>query len=370
MSDATTTTHPPPDGPQQPEDEGGRQSAPAEDSWQARLARQGRAVLSQSYLFVVLALIVVIGTLASPFFLTVQNFNAVFVTAAVFSVLAVGQFLVIVTAGIDLSVGSTAAVSAVVVAMMLTNGTSAGLAVVGALAAAGVIGLINGALVVYAGITPFIVTLAMLTVARGVAFVLQTGRYIPIRNDTFNSLFVGEIGPLQSPIIIAIVVMLIGAAMMALTPFGRRLYSIGGNAEAARLSGLPVKRDLLAAYTLCSLCAGLAGVMIAAQLGEGSAIIGEGWELNAIAAVVVGGASLFGGVGNPIGAVAGGLVVGLILNIMDLLGIRSEAQLIVRGAVIVIAVFLTTGHGRQLLPKLAARFNRRDAATSDDQATS
>jgi ribose transport system permease protein len=303
---------------------------------------------SKGYLIVVAALVLIVGSALSPYFLTERNLVAVLITASVVSVLAVGQYLVIVTGGIDLSVGAVAALSSVAVGLTLQQGVPWPLALLVALLVAGFIGIFNGLMIVFGGITPFIVTLAMMSLARGLAYVLQTGRQVPIDDQVFLGALAGSYGPLRAPIVIALVVTVLAAIMMSQTRYGRRLYAFGGNPEAARLSGLPVKRDVITAYFLSSLLAGLAGVMIAAQLTEGSAIIGDGYELNAIAAVVVGGASLFGGTGDPVSAVIGGLIIAVILNIMDLIGIQAQPQLIVKGAVILLAVLFTSGVGNKL----------------------
>jgi ribose transport system permease protein len=333
-------------------------------SWREAVGSLG----SKAYLFAVTAIVMLVGSALSPYFLTSRNLVAVLITASVVSVLAVGQFMVIVTGGIDLSVGSVAALSSVVGALMLQQGLPLPVAVLVALAVAGFIGLFNGVLIVYGGITPFIVTLAMLSLARGLAYIIQGGRLVPIDHETFLNIFTGDLGPVPSSVLIAIVVMVVAAVVMAYKPFGRRLYALGANPEAARLSGLPVKRDIIAAYFWSSLLAGLAGLMIAAQLTEGSAIIGNGYELNAIAAVVVGGASLFGGSGDPISAVFGGLVIAMILNIMDLLGVQAQPQLVVKGTVILLAVLFTTGAGRSLFPKLGRAFVRRPNRVADGPA--
>jgi ribose transport system permease protein len=327
----------------------------------------------QAYLFLVLGAVLVVGSALSPFFLTERNLLAVLITASVVSVLAVGQLTVIVTGGIDLSVGSVAALSSVVAALLMRDGQPFLVAVIAALAVGAFIGLVNGVLVVHARITPFIVTLAMLSIARGLAYIVQTERLIPISNTRFLDVFVGYVGPIPTPILIALVVMVVAAIVMAGMPFGRRLYAIGGNAEAARLSGLPVKRDVTVAYVISGLLAGLAGLLIAAQLTEGSAIIGEGYELNAIAAVVVGGASLFGGTGNPVSAVVGCLIMGSILNIMDLRGVQAQPQLVVKGTVIIVAVFFTSGIGSQLLgwffSTIGGRVRPRRARETGDSAS-
>jgi ribose transport system permease protein len=320
------------------------------------------ALASRSYLLAVLLAVMAIGYIATPFFLTPRNLVSVLVTSSVVSVLAVAQFNVIVTGGIDLSVGSVLALSSVVCALALREGQPIVVAVLLALAVSAVIGLVNGCLVVYGGITPFIGTLAMLSVARGLAYLIQEDRLIPIESESFLGFFAGSWGPVPRSILIALAVMLVASVGMAYLQRGRRLYAIGGNPEAARLSGLPVRRDLVLTYVTSATLAGLGGLILAAQLTQGSAVIGSGYELDSIAAAVVGGASLFGGTGDPISAVLGGLVIAAISNMMDILGVQAEAQLIVKGLVIVVAVLFTSGNGRQWLPRLFGR--RRNLATA------
>jgi ribose transport system permease protein len=335
-----------------------RDEAAASRAGRLRHALTG-ALAPKIYLLGVLAAVLVVGTILSPFFLTERNLLAILVTASVIAVLAIGQFMVVVTRGIDLSVGSVVALSSVVAALILRAGQPVLAAVLAALAVAALIGLINGVLVVYGRVAPFIVTLAMLSVARGLAYLIQHDRLIPISNSTFLSIFSGNVGPVPSPVLVALLVMLGTGTMMAFMPRGRRLYAIGCNPEAARLSGLPIKRDALLAYMTSSALAGLAGLMLAAQLTQGSAITGQGYELDSIAAAVVGGTSLFGGTGDPVSAVLGGLIIGAILNLMDIMGVPNEAQLIVQGVVIVFAVLLTS-NGIKGVTGFFRRLRRRE----------
>ncbi len=314
---------------------------------------QWRRVLSSSYLFLVMAGILVIGAAVSPFFLTGRNLLNIVTAASITSVLAIGQFFVIVTGGIDLSVGSLVALSTVLIAVLLDHHVPMALAVVAALAACSAAGLINGLVIVYGRITPFIATLAMLSIAEGISYMVQSGTLIQISNDPFVDFFSGTVASIPSPIIIFLAVMIVTYFVFNNTTFGRELYAIGGNREASRLSGLPLNRDLLATYTISGTLSGLAGLMLAAQLLQGSSLIGQGYELDAIAAVVVGGASLFGGTGDPVRAVIGGLIIAAILNIMNLVGIESQPQLVIKGAVILVAVFFSSGDGpRRLLSRL------------------
>lgn len=301
------------------------------------------------YLPLALVGVMIAGAILTPFFFTSNNIEFLLVSSATVAVLAIGQFLVVVTGGIDLSVGSVAALSAVVVGLAMKNGMPAGVAIVLALLVGAIVGGINGMMVVYGRIAPFIATLAMLSIGSGVAFLIQDEGGVALSNATFNGLFNGIIGVVRTPIIIFAVVLAAASFIMARSAFGRRLYAIGGNIEASRLSGLPVQRDRLTAYALSGFLAGLAGLMIAAQLSEGSARLGTGYELAAIAAVVVGGASLAGGNGNPFNSVLGALVTASIVNIMNLLGVQSELQLVITGTVILVAVFLTGGWGPQII---------------------
>ena len=303
------------------------------------------SILSKSYLFLVLVVIVIAGYFMSPHFLTIRNASNVIDYSSIIALLAVGQFYVILTGGIDLSVGAIVAFSTVVVALLLRSGMEAFPASLITLLACGCVGFGNGLLVVWVGITPFIATLAMMSVMQGLSYIIQSSSLIGIDNNVFVNGLSGTVGGVPMPVLIFVVITIVAAFCSRYTMFGRRLYAIGGNSEAARLSGLPVSRDLLVTYGLSGLLAGLAGLLAAAQLMQGSSLIGRGYELDAIAAVVVGGASLMGGKGDPLSAVIGVFVLGIIVNIMNLAGISSEPQLVIKGAVIIAAVFLSSAGG-------------------------
>jgi ribose transport system permease protein len=311
----------------------------------ARLWVGFRKYVLYNYLLWVLVATFVLGAFASPYFMTSRNIWNVLTFAAVVSVIAVGQFLVVVTGGIDLSVGSIAALTTVVAAVLMKAGYSAPVAAMAALVAAGACGAINGALVVKANITPFVATLAMMSIARGTSYMVQEGSLIGITDDRFIGAFAGKVGAVPSPVIIFLLVMIVFAYVMRDTTFGRRLYAIGGNREAARLSGLPVGRSIFSVYLLSGLASGLAGLILAAQLTQGSSLLAQGYELDSIAAVVVGGASLAGGTGTPVGAVVGGLIIAVLGNIMNLFQLSSEPQMVVKGILIIIAVMFISGTG-------------------------
>jgi ribose transport system permease protein len=227
----------------------------------------------------------------------------------------------------------------------MAQGQSMLVAVLGALALCIGVGVLNGLAVVFARITPFIATLGMMSIIQGVAFFVQGGSLIAITNEQFLDLLNGRVLGVPSPTILFILVTAVAAVIMRWSIFGRQQYAIGGNREAARLSGLPVRRNLVIAYAISGFLAGLAGLLLAAQLSGGSSLVGQGYELDAIAAAVVGGAALFGGKGNPISAVLGALLIGTIGNIMNLRNVEAEGQLIIQGLLVLLAVYLTSGGG-------------------------
>jgi ribose transport system permease protein len=201
---------------------------------------------------------------------------------------------------------------------------------------------------------------------QGFSYIIQSTSLIGIDNDTFVTMFSdGHVLGVATPVLIFVAVTIVAAFCSRFTMFGRRLYAIGGNREAARLSGLPVARDLLVTYALSGLLAGLAGLLAAAQLMQGSSLIGRGYELDAIAAVVVGGASLVGGKGDPLSAVIGVFVLATIVNIMNLVGISSEPQLVIKGAVIIAAVFLSSAGGVARISQAFTRGRGTTAAGAD-----
>jgi ribose transport system permease protein len=326
-----------------------------------------KTLLPKSYLVIVLAAAIVLGNALSPYFLTSRNINNVLSFGAITAILGVGQFFVIVTGGIDLSVGSGVALSTVVVAILLEHGVPMGVAALVTLLTAAAIGFVNAVLIVFMRLTPFIATLATLSIVQGLAYIIQSTTLIQINNNSFATVFFsGRVAGVPNPIIIFIVVTVIAAFVARYTTFGRRLYALGGNREAARLSGLPVSRDLMLTYTVSGLLAGLAGLLAAAQLLEGSSLIGQNYELDAIAAVVVGGASLFGGTGSPVAAVIGGFIIGIVNNILNLLGVSSQPQLVIKGIVIVVAVFFSSAGGISRISTALSKLVGRNRLSASD----
>jgi len=264
------------------------------------------------------------------------------------AIMAVGQTIVIISAGIDLSVGSTLALSGVVTALLLNSASlsQAGpahipLAMLGGLAAGAAVGLLNGLLIVGVRLTPFIATLGTLSIARGLAYALSRG--FPI-GDLPNGFYerIGQQPLLRIPVSVWVMALITAAGVYYLTQtrWGRHVYAVGGNEQAARFAGINVGGAKIAVYSLCGLCAGTAGILMTARLGVAQSTAGLGWELDVIAAAVIGGASLMGGYGSALGALMGAAIMGTLRNGLVLLNVPDYWQMVAVGAVIVIAVAL------------------------------
>jgi ribose/xylose/arabinose/galactoside ABC-type transport system permease subunit len=290
---------------------------------------------------VALVLLVGISTALSDRFLTVPNLLNVLRQVSIVGILAVGMTFVILTKGIDLSIGSILGVAVVLFAGALETESMA-VAIPLGLAAATALGLVNGLGVAFAGIPPFIMTLGMLSFARGLAFLYTGGTPIPIINEAFYDLGNGYLLGVPNPTWILAAVIVAGWVLLSFTPFGRSVYAIGSNEDAARLSGVPVRSYLVVVYVISGLVAGIAGLVFASQLSVGTPIAGQGYELDAIAAVVVGGTSLFGGRGSVGGTLIGTLIIGILANILNLTGVDPFVQQLIKGALIVVAVFIMT----------------------------
>lgn len=273
-------------------------------------------------------------------FLTASNLLNIVRQTTMISVMAVAMTFVIASAEIDLSVGSVAGLASVIAALSVANyGVIAG--VVAGLLVGFVVGLTNGMLVTRVGIPSFLVTLGMLGIAQGVAMWVTNTAPVPILDDTFNNLFgSGNIGPIPSLAIWTTLVFLCGHIALTKTSFGRKVLATGGNESAARFSGINTKRIKLAALIISGMAASLAGMLYAGRLQSGRFQWGQGDELSVIAAVILGGTSLFGGKGTVIGSLVGSLLMGLINNGLILMGLEYSQQLIVRGCIIILAVAL------------------------------
>ncbi|MEU8467874.1 substrate-binding domain-containing protein [Streptomyces sp. NPDC029006] len=300
-----------------------------------------RLLLDNGALTALIVLVVALSALSGDF-LTTDNLLNIGVQAAVTAILAFGVTFVIVSAGIDLSVGSVAALSATVLAWSATqHGVPVVLAVVLAVATGVAAGLVNGFLIAYGKLPPFIATLAMLSVGRGLALVISQGSPITFPGSVSH---LGDTlgGWLPVPVLVMVVMGLIAALVLGRTYIGRSMYAIGGNEEAARLSGLRVRRQKLAIYALSGVFAAVAGVVLASRLSSAQPQAADGYELDAIAAVVIGGASLAGGTGKASGTLIGALILAVLRNGLNLLSVSAFWQQVVIGVVIALAVLLDT----------------------------
>jgi ribose transport system permease protein len=287
----------------------------------------------------ILAGLVVAMSLASPVFLTTGNVGNILSQTAAIALLAIGQLLVIITRGIDLSVGSTVALASVLGALAFRNGTGAALVIVVLLATGAAVGFVNGGGFVWGRLPhPFIITLATLSIARGLALRFAGGQ--PVRGvpSIVKTIGGGSLGWLPYSALLVAGIAAVVAIMMSRLVFGRWIYATGGNAEAARRTGIPVRSVLISVYVLCGLLAGVAAIVTSGRLNAGSPTSGSLAELDSIAAVIIGGASFLGGRGNVGNALVGALMIGVIRNGMNLLNVDAFLQPIVIGIVIVLAV--------------------------------
>jgi len=275
--------------------------------------------------------------IATPDFLTGQNLLNIGIQVSTVAVLAFGMTFVIVAGGIDLSVGAVAALAAMVSSWLFVSaGLPGWLTLLGGLATGLLAGMVNGLANAYGKLPSFIATLAMLSVARGLTLVISDGR--PIKTAPEVSFLGGNLGPVPMPIVVLVLSALVASFVLNRTVIGRSMYAVGGNAEAARLSGLPVKRILVTVFALAGLFAALAGLLLAGRLDSAQPQAAAGYELDAIAAVVIGGASLSGGLGKISGTFVGALVLVVIRNGLNLLNVTSFWQQVVIGLVIALAV--------------------------------
>ncbi len=276
----------------------------------------------------------------SPYFLTVSNLLNIAQQTSINAIIAVGMTFVIITAGIDLSVGSLVAFSGVVLASVLQAGVPLPIAILVGLGVGLSCGMINGLLITQGRIPPFISTLGMMSVARGAALLYTKGRPVSGFSENFRYLATGEIFHIPVPVIIMGVVCILAHFVLNRTKLGRYAYAIGGNEEAAILSGINVKLYKTMVYALCGMVSGLAALILTARLNSAQPIAGNMYELDAIAATVIGGTSLMGGEGTVLGTLIGALIMGVLRNGLNLLGVSSFIQQIVIGSVIIIAVLL------------------------------
>ncbi|HUK16598.1 MAG TPA: ABC transporter permease [Bryobacteraceae bacterium] len=288
-----------------------------------------------------LAILMAALSLLRPNFLNLANLVNLFRQISINGILAVGVTYVLLTGGVDLSLGSVVALSGVVAASFAhPHQTLPFVPVLLGIAAGAVCGAANGVIVTRGRVAPFIATLGMMTAARGLALLLSSGMPVSNLSASFTSMGGGSVFSVPVPILIFLAVAFLSWVLLTQMRIGRYIYAVGGNENAARASGLHVRSIKMAAYTLCGSLAGLAGVVLAARITTGQPNAGIGYELDAIAAVVIGGTSLNGGTGGVGGAILGALLIGTINNGLDLLNVSSYYQQVVKGLIIVGAVWL------------------------------
>lgn len=303
--------------------------------------------LAQSSNILALILLLVLASLLSPYFLSPRNIFNVLRGASMVGIVAIGMTFVILNRGIDLSVGSIVGLSAALAATFAPYGVVPAILV--ALAAGLAIGLVNGLLITVLRLQPFIATLGMLIFARGLVFVHTNGSNIVVENpsDAFQFLGSGYVGPVPTPVLLFIAIWLFAAWALKYTVFGREIYAVGANEEAARLSGINVNRNKVLVYCVSGLLAGLAGFVMASRLTVGEPNGGTLYELDAIAAALIGGTTFDGGVGGVGGTVLGILILSFLSNILNLLNISPYSQMLLKGVIIILAVVVSEWRKRK-----------------------
>lgn len=288
------------------------------------------------------AFIILIGALSvlSSSFFTLSNVLNIARQVSINAIIAAGMTFVILTGGIDLSVGSVLAISGAVIAGLLSAGQPLLIGIGAGLAVGGMLGLINGLIIAKGRVQPFIATLGMLTIARGLTLVYTDGRPITGLPDVFVWLGAGEIGRIPVPVVLMLLVFLAGTVLLRQTVMGRYVYAIGGNEEATRLSGVNVAFYKTLVYVISGVLATTSGVVLTARLNSAQPTAGSAFELDAIAAVVLGGTTLAGGEGGLGGTLLGAFIIGVLNNGLNLLDVSSFYQQVVKGIVILLAVLL------------------------------
>jgi len=345
-----------------------------------------RAVLLRGRAFFALIVIIIVFSSLSPNYFTVNNLLQMSAHVAIFAVLGLGMLMVILNGGIDLSVGSTVGLSGIVAgalmqgveipALGLKLFPSVWVVVLLALATGAFVGFINGVLISRFKVAPFVATLGMLYVVRGVALLITGGLTYPalqgqeaLGNTGFNMLGFNRILGVPTGVVIMVVLALLASVLLNRTVFGRWIYASGGNERAAELSGIPVNRVKIRVYVLSGITAAIAGVIIASELTSANPTAGETFELTAIAAVVIGGASLMGGRGTVRGTLLGAFVIGFLSDGLVIIGVSEYWQMIFKGAVIVLAVLLNAVQYKGRKAPAAPASPSQTSSTRDTPAT-
>ena len=303
----------------------------------ARHASFNRDTLRKaSVLIGCVALFAIFSSLTRSFYQP-SNIVGIMLQSAINAIIAVGMTLVITTRGIDLSVGSIVGLSSMVASDLIAQNLVLGIAV--GLLIGLVCGFLNGLLIAKLKLPDFIVTLGTLSVYRGAALIYTNGQPIYGLNKTFRAIFAGQLLGVPTPVVMAVVVAVLAFLLVRYTALGEQIVAVGGNEEAARLSGINIDRTKIVVYTVSGVLSSLAGLVLIARLGAAEPIGGNGYELQAIGAAVIGGASLFGGIGNPLGSLIGALTLGALQNGLTLMNVPSFWQYVASGIVVILAVY-------------------------------
>ena len=309
-------------------------------------AKEKRGILQRMGPLVGLILIVVILSVMSSDFLTVGNVFNVLRQVSINALIAFGMTFVILTGGIDLSVGSIIALSSAFAAGMMASGSSSWLAILACVAAGTLMGTVNGVVIARGKVAPFIATLATMTIFRGLTMVYTDGRPITGLPDSFGLIGRGYLFQVPMPVIWMVAAFVILYILLKFTSFGRHVFALGGNEEATRLSGINTKRVKVLVYSISGLLSSISGIILTSRLNSAQPTAGTSYELDAIAAVVLGGTSLAGGKGWIGGTLIGAMIIGVLDNGLNLMNVSSFYQQVVKGAVILLAVLLDRSKDR------------------------
>ena len=291
---------------------------------------------------------ILLGLFALSLFLTIftdsffnsKNLLTVLRQISINALLAFGMTFVLIIGGIDLTVGSVVGAAGVAVVMLMENGVPMAIAILLALLMGALIGFLNGSIIAYTGMPAFIVTLSMMGMIRGLAYIITDGRSVSSKSDLFKSMGNGYLFGIPIPIYVVAVVMIVVSIILYKTKFGRRMYAVGGNPVAARFSGIKIKGLTIKVYMISAILSSIAGIILASRMYSGQPTAGQAYESDAIAAAVLGGTSFTGGIGTVGGTLIGALVIGVLSNGLNLLHVSSYVQMVVKGIVILGAVAL------------------------------
>lgn len=306
------------------------------------LKRRWKDILLENGIIIAFVALFLFFSLISPYFLTKNNMLNVVRQVSMLAIVAIGMTFVIISAAIDLSVGSIMGITGVLIAGLLASGFPLGLSLLGGLGAALLIGFINGYFVSVQKVPAFIVTLGMMTAVRGLCLIYTGGYPIYISSTFFQKIGRGHLGSVPIPIIIMAVFAAVGHFILTQTKFGRYVFIVGGNESAALRFGINVTRVRIAVLMFVALASGISGIILGSRIASGAPTAGMGFELNAIAAVILGGTNLFGGEGTIRGTLVGVLIIGILSNGMTLLDVSPYYQELAKGLIIIFAVWLNT----------------------------